>query len=68
MKTKNQSGNSKAERGGDTTRTSSQGRKQGSGGVIGKRGNPEIDDATHSPKAGQKKVKRIGERKKPVSK
>jgi hypothetical protein len=67
MKAKNQTGRNKAEHGGNTTRTSSQGRKTALGGNTGKRGNPEMDDATHSPKAGQKKVKRIGEKKEAVS-
>jgi hypothetical protein len=68
MTTKNKTGNGKEERSGNSSRTSNQGRKEGSGGLIGKTGNPEIDDATHSPKAGQKKEKRIGERRKAVGK
>jgi hypothetical protein len=64
MQKTNQTGRSKTERGGDTSRSSSQGRKEASGGRTGKRGNPEIDDDTHSPKAGRKKEKRIGERRK----
>lgn len=41
-------GNSKEERGGDTSRSSSQGRKASSGGKIQKarRGNPEINEET----------------------
>lgn len=45
----------KAKRGGDTGRTSSQGRKLASGGNLTKRGEPEIDEASKSPKAGQKR-------------
>ena len=46
-----QPGNSKEERGGDTSRSSSQGRKESSGGQINenKRGNPQIDDDTKAP-------------------
>ena len=65
MEKKEQSGTSKAARGGDTSRSSSQGRKLSSGGHADRKGDPEMDDATHSPKAGINKVKRIGERKKP---
>jgi hypothetical protein len=64
MRNENMTAASKAERGGDTSRTSSQGRKQSSGGALKKRGNPEMDEVTHSPKAGQDKQRRIGERKK----
>ena len=42
-------GNTKEERGGDTSRSSSQGRKLTSGGKQGKRGNPQMNEATHSP-------------------
>jgi hypothetical protein len=64
MQKTNQSGASKAERGGDTSRTSNQGRKEASGGRKGARGNPEIDEATHSPKSGQNKERKIGEKRK----
>lgn len=42
---------SKAERGGDTSRTSSQGRKLSSGGEIqnDRKGDPEIDDDSKVP-------------------
>src|SRR5688572_16092022 len=65
MAQKTRPGNSKAERGGDTTRSSSQGRKLSSGGNTNKKGNPEVDDATHSPVAGKGKEKRIGEKRRP---
>jgi hypothetical protein len=45
---------SKAARGGDTSRTSSQGRKAASGGNFDKRGNPEIDEQTKSEKTAKK--------------
>jgi hypothetical protein len=48
-------GKTKAARGGDTSRSSSQGRKLSSGGKSPRRGNPEIDDQTHSPKAVSKR-------------
>jgi hypothetical protein len=35
----------------DTSRTSNQGRKLASGGDTEKRGNPEIDENTNSPKS-----------------
>lgn len=40
---------------GDTSRTSSQGRKLASGGNINDKGDPEQDEATKSPKAGPAK-------------
>jgi hypothetical protein len=45
---------SKAARGGDTSRTSSQGRKLASGGNTGKRGDAEIDEQTKSEKTAKK--------------
>jgi len=42
---------SNKERKGDTGRTSSQGRKLSSGGEIGKRGNPEMNEDAKSVKA-----------------
>jgi hypothetical protein len=44
-------GSSKAERGGDTSRSSSQGRKASSGGEIkhNRKGNPQLDDDTKAP-------------------
>ena len=48
-------GDSKAARGGDTSRSSSQGRKLSSGGDKNKKGDPEMDDATKSPKSKTKK-------------
>jgi len=65
MRAANKTGNTKAERGGDTSRSSSQGRKLSSGGRPGKKGNPEIDETTHNPVAGSQKIRRIGERRKP---
>ena len=55
---KQQAGN-KLQRGGDTSRSSSQGRKLSSGGKIStdRKGNPEMDDDTKSPKAGNKNKK-----------
>ena len=64
MKKENNTGNTKAERGGDTSRSSSQGRKIASGKRTGTRGNPEMDEATHREKSEQGKEKRIGERRK----
>ena len=49
---------SKAARIGDTGRTSSQGRKLSTGGEINKKGNPELDENTKSPKADLKKKDR----------
>lgn len=45
---------SKAARGGDTSRTSNQGRKTSSGGSLDKRGDPQIDEQTKSPKTAKK--------------
>lgn len=45
---------SKAARGGDTSRSSSQGRKTASGGNLNKRGNPQIDEQTKSEKTAKK--------------
>lgn len=54
---KKESGNSKQERGGDTSRSSSQGRKLSSGGDLNKKGNPQQDEGTHSPVKGANKKK-----------
>jgi hypothetical protein len=56
MQKQTQKGSTKQERGGDTTRSSSQGRKLSSGGDIGRKqkGNPEQDETTKSPKAEKK--------------
>ena len=50
MKSKQNPGNTKAARGGDTSRSSSQGRKSSSGGEIKRvrKGNPELDENTKS--------------------
>ncbi|MBC7948888.1 MAG: hypothetical protein H7Y42_13445 [Chitinophagaceae bacterium] len=53
-----QSSSSKAQRGGDTSRSSSQGRKASSGGSATRRGNPQIDEATKAPTAGAKKARK----------
>ena len=50
MPTKNLK-SSKAQRGGDTSRSSSQGRKLASGGTTEGKHNKEMDDQTHSPKS-----------------
>jgi hypothetical protein len=63
MQQKSSTGTSKAARGGDTGRTSSQGRKESSGGLRDQRGNPQIDEASHSPKSGQKKASRKEEKR-----
>ena len=63
---KNQpNGESKAERGGDTSRSSSQGRKVSSGRNAKKRGNPQINEETHNPKSGENIEKNIEETPKP---
>jgi hypothetical protein len=54
MQKKAQVADSKAARGGDTSRSSSQGRKLASGGNTGKRGNAEIDEQTKSEKTAKK--------------
>jgi hypothetical protein len=55
MQKKQSRGTNKSQRGGDTSRTSSQGRKLASGGnTADKRGNEEIDENTKSPKATRK--------------
>jgi hypothetical protein len=48
----------KTARKGDTGRTSSQGRKLSTGGEIKKKGSPELDENTKSPKADLKKASR----------
>ena len=58
MPKQNQPGNNKTQRKGDTSRTSSQGRKQASGGNPDKKGTPEIDEATKTPVTELKKVNR----------
>jgi hypothetical protein len=45
---------SKTARGGDTSRTSNQGRKLASGGTTDKRGDAEIDEQTKSAKTAKK--------------
>ena len=55
MAKQDQAAGSKAQRGGDTGRTSSQGRKLASGGGPGHKGNAEMDDTNNSPVAGKKK-------------
>lgn len=55
MAKQNQATGNKAQRGGDTSRTSSQGRKLASGGKPGKKGNAELDETNNSPVADQKK-------------
>ena len=55
MEKQNNKGDSKAARGGDTGRTSSQGRKLASGGNSEKRGDPAMDESTKSPKKQAKK-------------
>ena len=59
---KNENANSKQERGGDTSRTSSQGRKLSSGGNLDKKGDPQQDEATHSPVKGAKNKKPVDKR------
>ena len=46
--------NQNKERRGDTSRTSSQGRKLSSGGDINKKGSPEIDESAKSVKTEMK--------------
>ena len=50
MRNKQNPANTKAARGGDTSRSSSQGRKSSSGGEIkrARKGNPEIDENSKS--------------------
>jgi hypothetical protein len=55
MQKQTKSSASKAERKGDTGRTSSQGRKLSSGGNPKKKGDPEIDENTKNLKSGSKK-------------
>lgn len=55
MKKQIQSSASKAERKGDTGRTSSQGRKLSSGGTPDKKGDSQMEENTKSPKARSKK-------------
>jgi hypothetical protein len=50
--------NKKAERSGNTSRTSNQGRKFATTGNFEKRGNPEIDDDTKATSADMKKNRR----------
>lgn len=51
-----QSDNNKAQREGDTSRTSNQGRKLASGGNPNKKGTPEIEEVTKTPVTELKKA------------
>jgi len=57
---KEQTGRTKQSRGGDTGRTSSQGRKLASGGIRNnKKGSPDINEDTKNPVKEENKKRRI---------
>ena len=58
MQKKTQLSPSKTARKGDTGRTSSQGRKLSSGGTLDKKGDPEMDENTKSPKTATNKTQK----------
>lgn len=56
MQKQNQTDSNKQLRKGDTGRSSSQGRKLSSGGTPDKKGDPEIDELSKTPKTELKKA------------